>query len=102
MIHTVGPIWHGGNKNEPELLTSCYKESLILAEKNNLRSISLPSISTGAYRYPKYEAAKVALKTVVSFLKDEASSIKEVVFVLYDYGTYDAYQVALSELRSLK
>lgn len=98
VIHTVGPIWNGGNKNEPELLTSCYKGSLELAEENNIYSISFPSISTGAYGYPIYGAAKVALQTVFSFLKDEASSIIKVVFVLYDYRTYDAYQVALSEL----
>ena len=102
VIHAVGPVWHGGNKNEPSLLASSYKESLKLAEENNLSSISFPSISTGAYGYPVYQAAKVALKTVTSFLRDEASSIKEVVFVLYDYKTYDAYQVALSELKSFK
>jgi O-acetyl-ADP-ribose deacetylase (regulator of RNase III) len=99
VIHTVGPVWYGGNKNEPQLLASCYKGSLKLAEENNLHSIAFPSISTGAYGYPKYRAAKVALQAVISFLKNEASSIKEVVFVLYDYGTYDAYQVALSELQ---
>ena len=98
VIHTVGPVWHGGNKNEAESLASSYRESLKLAEENNISSISFPSISTGAYGYPVYEAAKVALKTVVTFLKDEASSIKEVVFVLYGYNTFDAYQVALSEL----
>jgi O-acetyl-ADP-ribose deacetylase (regulator of RNase III) len=100
VIHTVGPIWHGGNRKEVGLLTSSYEESLRLAEENNFQSISFPSISTGAYGYPVYEAAKVALKTVISFLKDEASSIREVVFVLYGYKTYDAYQVALSELIS--
>lgn len=99
VIHTVGPIWHGGKENEAELLSSCYKESLKLAENQNIVSISFPSISTGAYGYPVYPAAKVALKTVVSFLQDEASSIKKVIFVLYGYTTYDAYQVALSEIK---
>jgi O-acetyl-ADP-ribose deacetylase (regulator of RNase III) len=99
VIHTVGPIWHGGKENEAELLSSCYKESLKLAEDQNIISISFPSISTGAYGYPVYLAAKVALKTVVSFLRDEASSIKKVIFVLYGYTTYDAYQVALSEIK---
>lgn len=100
VIHTVGPIWHGGNRKEADLLASSYKESLRLAEKNKLHSISFPSISTGAYGYPVYKAAKVALETVTSFLKEDVSSIREVVFVLYDYKTYDAYQVALAEFRS--
>jgi O-acetyl-ADP-ribose deacetylase (regulator of RNase III) len=93
VIHTVGPIWQGGNRNEAELLESCYKESLGLAEKHGLHSISFPSISTGAFRYPVREAAKVALKAVVDFLKGEASSVKEVVFVLYDDRTFNAYQI---------
>jgi len=102
VIHTVGPVWSGGKNGEPELLACAYRESLKLAEENNLSSISFPSISTGAYRYPVYEAAKVALKTVISFLRDEASSIKDVAFVLYDYKTYDVYQVALSDLKNLR
>lgn len=99
VIHTVGPVWHGGDKGEAEFLSSCYRESLKLAEENNLSSVSFPSISTGAYGYPAYKAALVALKTVVTFLKDKASIIKKVVFVLYDYRTFDAYQVALSEIK---
>jgi O-acetyl-ADP-ribose deacetylase (regulator of RNase III) len=98
VIHTVGPVWRGGDKNEDELLASSYGESLKLAEDKHIGSISFPSISTGAFGYPAYKAAKVALKTVVLFLKDEASSVNKVVFVLYDYNTYDAYQVALSEI----
>ena len=99
VIHTVGPVWHGGDKGEAEFLSSCYRESLKLAEENNLSSVSFPSISTGAYGYPAYKAAQEALKTVVTFLKDEASIVKKVVFVLYDYRTFDAYQVALSEIK---
>ncbi len=98
VIHTVGPVWRSGDKNEDELLASSYRESLKLAEDKHIGSISFPSISTGAFGYPAYKAAKVALKTVVLFLKDEASSVNKVVFVLYDYNTYDAYQVALSEI----
>jgi O-acetyl-ADP-ribose deacetylase (regulator of RNase III) len=100
VIHTVGPVWHGGNKNEAELLASSYRESLRLAEKKGLRSVSFPSISTGAYVYPVNQAAEIAIKTVVSFLEEEASSIEEVVFVLFNDITYDAYQAALSELQS--
>ena len=97
VIHTVGPIWHGGNKEEPELLASAYQESLKVAAENNLSSISFPSISTGAYGYPVTEAAKVAIRTVASFLKERASSIKEVIFVLFDPTTFESYSSALGE-----
>ena len=100
VIHAVGPIWHGGKSNESELLASCYKESLKLAEQYKLHSISFPSISTGAYRYPAYEAAKVALKIIISFLKYEAFSVKEIAFILYDSSTFDAYRIAFSELQT--
>jgi O-acetyl-ADP-ribose deacetylase (regulator of RNase III) len=97
VIHTVGPVWYGGSKDKPGLLASAYIESLRLAEKHNLSSISFPSISTGAYRYPVDEAAKVAVQAVISFLKKEAVSIKEVRFVLFDSRTYEAYQKALQD-----
>jgi O-acetyl-ADP-ribose deacetylase (regulator of RNase III) len=97
VIHTVGPIWHGGNQGEAELLASAYQESLKLAAENNLTSIAFPSISTGAYGYPVDEASRIALKTAVSFL-GETTSIKEVVFVLYDSRTFDAYASTLQEI----
>jgi len=95
VIHTVGPIWHGGSRNEAELLRSAYYECLKLATENKLASISFPSISTGAYGYPVDEAAKIAVNTVVSFLKKQAPSLKEVVFVLFDSRTYQSYRSAL-------
>ncbi|MBA7616428.1 O-acetyl-ADP-ribose deacetylase [subsurface metagenome] len=98
VIHTVGPIWHGGSQGEAELLASAYRESLKLAAENNLSSISFPSISTGAYGYPVDEASRVALKTVTSFLS-ETTSIKEVVFVLFDVRILDAYASALQEIK---
>jgi O-acetyl-ADP-ribose deacetylase (regulator of RNase III) len=97
VIHTVGPIWQGGNKGEAALLESAYRESLKLAAEKKLASISFPSISTGAYGYPLAEAARVAIKAVVSFLGETASSIREVVFVLFDSRTYQAYVSALEE-----
>jgi O-acetyl-ADP-ribose deacetylase len=97
VIHTVGPIWQGGTNNEAQLLASAYRESLRLAEKNHLKSLSFPSISTGAYGYPLDKAARVALQTVISFLESEAVSIKEVVFVLFDARTCEAYQKVLPE-----
>jgi O-acetyl-ADP-ribose deacetylase (regulator of RNase III) len=98
VIHTVGPVWHGGNQNEAQLLASAYRESLKLAAEHGLKSVSFPSISTGAYRYPVDQAAKVALKTVVSFLGEKATSIKEVAFVLFDSRTYQEYSTALDEV----
>jgi O-acetyl-ADP-ribose deacetylase (regulator of RNase III) len=98
VIHTVGPIWQGGNKGEAALLESAYRESLKLAAEHNLTSISFPSISTGAYGYPVAEAAKVAIKVTVSFLTEQATSLKEVVFVLFDSGTYKTYSSALEEV----
>jgi len=98
VIHTVGPIWQGGNKGEAALLESAYKESLKLAVEHKLTSLSFPSISTGAYGYPVAEAANIALKTAVSFLSGQPTSIKEVVFVLFDSRTYQAYSSALEEI----
>jgi len=97
VIHTVGPIWRGGSRNETELLASAYRESLKLAAENKLANISFPSISTGAYGYPVAEAARIALRTVVSFLKEQATSLKEVVFVLFDSKTYESYRSVLQE-----
>ena len=95
VIHTVGPIWNGGKSNEAQILASAYKESLKIAEAKKLSSISFPSISTGAYRYPLDQAANVALGTVMSFLKEEARSLKEVRFVLFDSVTFRIYQLTL-------
>jgi O-acetyl-ADP-ribose deacetylase (regulator of RNase III) len=102
VIHTVGPIWHGGNKGEPELLASAYHESLKLAAKNNLNSISFPSISTGAYGYPVNQASKVAIDAVITFLSQSTTSLKEVVFVLFDAQTLGAYSSALKEIGEKK
>ena len=98
VIHTVGPIWRGGNQNEPDLLASAYRESLKLAAENKLQSVSFPSISTGVYSYPVDKAAPIALKEVADFLKNQ-TSIKEVVFVLFDSRTYDAYKSALAKIK---
>ena len=98
VIHTVGPVWHGGNSGEPELLAGAYRESIRVAAENNLSSISFPSISTGAYGYPVDKAAKVAIRTVASFLKERVTSIKEIVFVLFDSATFEHYSSALREM----
>jgi O-acetyl-ADP-ribose deacetylase (regulator of RNase III) len=101
VIHTVGPIWHGGDQGESGLLASAYRESLKLAAENNLSSISFPSISTGAYGYPVDKAARIAIKEVISFLK-QTTSIKEVVFVLFDARTLEVYADALWDIKGEK
>ena len=82
VIHTVGPIWKGGNYNEADLLKSCYIRSLQIANENNIKSIAFPSISTGAYGYPIKEASKIALETVISFLEND-NMIENVIFVCF-------------------
>lgn len=89
VIHTVGPVWHGGNYGEPELLAQAYQNSLKLAAAKGLKTIAFPSISTGAYRYPLTEAAKIALKTVKEFL--EGDCLDEVVFVLFSESSLNIY-----------
>lgn len=99
VIHTVGPVYRGGDRGEPELLASAYRSSLQVAEGNGLKSISFPSLSTGVYGYPMAEAARIALKTTADYLKGE-TSIEQVVFVLYGSGAFSNYEDALRELRS--
>ena len=99
VIHTVGPVWQGGDKGEARLLESAYWESLKLAAGNNLTSISFPSISTGAYGYPVAQAAATAVNTVVAFLRGKTTSLREVVFVLFDSNTYETYTDALKQVK---
>ena len=98
VIHTVGPIWRGGHKNEAELLASAYWESLKLAAEQGLSSVSFPSISTGAYGYPVAKAAEVAIRAVVSFLREQVTSLQQVIFVLFDSTTYESYRSALQDI----
>ena len=98
VIHTVGPVWHGGSSGEAETLANAYRESLRVAESSGLGTVAFPSISTGAFGYPVAQAAEVALSTVAEFLRDEAHSVREVVFVLYDGRTYGAYAGELAAL----
>ena len=95
VIHTVGPIWRGGNAGEPNLLASCYKESLSLALQHDIKTVAFPSISTGIYGYPIDKAATTALNAVTEFLEAH-DGIEEVRFVLFDDATYAGYENALS------
>lgn len=88
VIHTVGPVWRGGENGEPQLLGLCYLNSLRLAEENELKSIAFPGISTGIYGYPKAEAAEVAIETVKQF---ESQIIESVTFVCFDAENYEIY-----------
>ncbi len=96
VIHTPGPVWRGGGRGEAELLANCYRNSLKLAEENEITSISFPSISTGVYRYPVEEAAKIAIKEIMTFLK-ENKSMEKIQMVCFDEATYRAYESALKE-----
>lgn len=96
IIHTVGSIWNGGNKGEAELLAQAYRNSLVLALKMGLKTISFPSISTGVYGYPIEKASRVAIKTVVEFL-EKHNGIEEVRFVLHSGQDMRAYEEALKE-----
>ena len=95
VIHTVGPIF--GSPRDAELLASCYRRSLQLADENHLQSVAFPSISTGAYGYPVAQAAPVALRAVIEYLNTR-TGIELVRFVLYDRHTFQAYQAALERL----
>ena len=98
IIHTVGPVWKGGDAGEPELLTSCYKESIALAVKNGLYSIAFPSISTGVYGYPTEKAAKIALQTIRELAENADRMPTLVQFVLFDDATFECYTDALSDI----
>ena len=97
VIHTVGPIWYGGNKGEEELLTGCYRHSLEIAMKHDIRSVAFPSISTGVYSYPVDKAAKVAFMTVKNVIKENPDAFDDIVWVLLDERTQRAYEMALQE-----
>ncbi len=97
VIHTVGPVWHGGENNEPELLASCYINSLKIAVNRKLKSIAFPNISTGVYRFPKNMAAGIAIRTVNNFLK-ENKELKIVYFVCFDEDNYEIYKEKLIKL----
>jgi len=94
IIHTVGPVWRGGNQNEIALLASCYKRSLEIAGKNGIKTIAFPNISTGVYHFPKQKAAEIAISEVKSFLREQ-SEIEQVVFALFDHENYEIYKKSL-------
>ena len=97
VIHTVGPVWHGGDRNEEQLLASCYRNSLQLAVENHLRSVAFPSISTGVYRFPIERASRIALRVIQDFIDTEPSAPRVVVTCFSD-DDLNVYQQAYQEL----
>lgn len=97
VIHTVGPIWHGGDRHEAELLASCYRRSLALVEEYGLRTVAFPSISTGAYGYPMEPAARIAVTEIKKFL-EQNSTVDKVVLVCFGRRAYEIHRAAVEEL----
>lgn len=98
VIHTVGPVWHGGQDGEKQLLENAYRNSLQTAVDHGIRTIAFPSISTGAYSYPADQAALVAVRTVRAFCEENMDRIDIVRFVLFDSQTREAYDRAVTEV----
>ncbi len=96
VIHTVGPVWQGGQHGEDELLASCYRSSFALAGRHGLRSIAFPSISTGAYRFPIQRAARIAVSEIEQFLQAKAG-FEKVVVVCFGQDVYTCYQEIIAE-----
>jgi len=94
VIHTVGPVWYGGKNNEKKLLEKCYQNSLTLSNRNDLKTIAFPNISTGVYHFPKELAAQIAIVTVREFLENN-ENIERVIFCCFDEENYSIYQSLL-------
>ena len=99
VIHTPGPIWRGGKWGEEELLANCYKNCLALAKEHGVKTIAFPSISTGVYRFPVGQAAKIAVGEILNFLNQD-DSIEQVTIVCFDDKTKEYYVDALAELQA--
>ena len=92
VIHTVGPVWHGGKHQEEKLLASCYRNSLELAQAHRLKTIAFPSISTGAYRFPIQKAAAIAAGTVKKFLEENPEALEKVILILFSDKDLEIYK----------
>jgi len=97
VIHTVGPVWHGGDNDEATLLRNCYINSLKLAVAHQCKTVAFPSISTGVYRFPKDKAAVIAVTAIINFLNND-KQIHKVILVCFDKENYRLLQAAMSEI----
>src|SRR5262249_17378740 len=97
VIHTVGPVWHGGKRREDELLANCYRNSLALAAANGIKTVAFPSISTGAYRFPLERAARIAVAEIQQFLEADVT-MEKVVLVCFGKPAYDVHAKTVEEL----
>lgn len=97
VIHTVGPVWRGGNNGEDELLRNAYRNSLKLAVENGIKTIAFPAISTGVYSFPLERATKIAVEEVLKFLSND-DSIEKVIFACFNEKTYECYQSVLEQM----
>ena len=102
IIHTVGPIWRGGNQDEEKFLAECYSNSLQIAVDQGIRSVAFPSISTGAYSFPKEKAAMIAVRTVNDFIEENSGSLDLVEWILFDEETLNIYKDALNQFKANK
>jgi O-acetyl-ADP-ribose deacetylase (regulator of RNase III) len=97
VIHTVGPVWEGGNSGEDELLAQCYRNSLALAVQNGIKTIAFPAISTGAYGFPLHRATKIAVNEVNNFLQSN-DSLEQAIFVCFGQNAYNSYLQVMQEI----
>ena len=100
IIHTVGPVWHGGQRGEPELLASCYRSSLALANDKGIATLAFPSISTGIYGYPFDEAARIAITATREFA-GTPTGLREVIFCCFSEGDFSVYGSLLKDVQPL-
>ena len=101
VIHTPGPVWHGGSRGEAELLASCYRSCLTLAREHGCKTVDFPSISTGVYHFPLEQAAEIAISTIAEFL-ETAPELQQVRMVCFDARTKAHYDQALARLEGAK
>lgn len=101
IIHTVGPVWNGGAKGEPELLASCYRESLLQAKKVDARNVAIPAISTGIYGYPVAPAADVAVRIVSEFVRERPEAFDRLALVCFTTRVADVFDAALGNVEAV-
>jgi O-acetyl-ADP-ribose deacetylase len=97
VIHTVGPVWHGGSRGEDELLASCYRSCFALVEKHGIKTVVFPSISTGAYSFPMERAARIAVRETKDFL-ERNQSVEKVILVCFGAGALEVYKGAVTKI----